>query len=230
MPELGMFTEDWILEQAKRDYEAGEADVPLRVGSCALLVVDMLDEFVKPEWSPYWVPDATRQAAKIRALQDACRGLGVPVVNIGYETMLQGLDGPGPMHNVPIGGAILPFLGKLFLRPAFYEEVAPQPGDLVILKHAYSSFHGTPLETVLHNMSVDTVIIAGTMTNYCCGATAREAFWHGFHVVFGSDVTSSDDEECHRVELKTLRRGFARILASSEIVAELEASQTTGSA
>ncbi len=228
MPELGEFTESLILQQAKIDYETGEANVPLRVGASALLIVDMLDEFVKPEWSPYWVPDATRQAPIIRALQDVCRELGVPVVNIGYETNLQGLDSPAPMRNVPIGTAMLPFLGQLFLEPAFFEQVAPQPGDFVILKHTFSSFHGTSLETVLRNLGVDTVVIAGTMTNYCCGATAREAFWHGFNVVFGSDVTSSDDAECHRAELKTLRRGYARILASAEIISELKASQVDG--
>jgi len=225
MPNLGEFTKELVLQSAQDGYERGEARVPLQIGSVALLVVDMLDEFVKPQWSPLWVPDATRQAPTIRRLQDACRTMGVPVVNIGYETNLQGLDAPAPMRTVPIGAGVLPFLGKLFVKPAFYEEVAPQGGDLTILKHTYSAFHGTSLETVLRNLGVDTVIIAGTMTNYCCGATAREAYWHGFNVVFGSDVNSSDDEECQRAELKTLRRGYARILTSARIVSELEASR-----
>lgn len=225
MPDLGEFTEELVLQSAQEAYEQGEARVPLRIGSVALLVVDMLDEFVKPQWSPFWVPDATRQAPTIRRLQDACRAISVPVVNIGYETNLQGLDAPAPMRTVPIGAGAVPFLGRLFVKPAFYEEVAPQGGDLVILKHTYSAFHGTSLETVLRNLGVNTVIVAGTMTNYCCGATAREAYWHGFNVVFGSDINSSDDEECQRAELKTLRRGYARIMTSTQIINELEASR-----
>ncbi len=224
MTNLGEFTEELVLRQARDDYERGEAEVPLCVGSVALLVVDMLDEFVKPQWSPFWVPDATRQAPNIRTLQEACRGLHVPVINIGYATHLRGLDAPAPRQRMPLGRGALPFLSQLFIKPAFYEAVAPQPDDLVILKHTHSSFHGTSLEGVLHNLGVDTVIVAGTMTNYCCGATAREAYWHGFNVVFGSDVNSSDDEECQRAELKTLRRGYARVLTAAEIMQELRES------
>lgn len=222
MPKLGEFTERDILEKARNDYDHGEARFPLYRDKAALLVVDMLDEFVKPQWTPYWVPEATRQAPRIRILQDACRRLKVPVINIGYETSLWGLNFPNALSHVPIGAGSSEFIGQIFTELRFYHEVAPQAEDLVLLKHAYSAFHNTELETVLRNLGRDTVIIAGTMTNYCCGATAREAYWHGFRVVFGSDVNSSDDEECQRAELRTLRRGYARVLSADQIVAELE--------
>jgi hypothetical protein len=40
---------------------------------------------------------------------------------------------------------------------------------------------------------------------------------------YGSDVTSSDDEAQHEAELRTLRRGFARIATAEEVLAELRA-------
>jgi nicotinamidase-related amidase len=64
---------------------------------------------------------------------------------------------------------------------------------------------------------VTTVVICGTMSNFCCGATAREAFWHGYRVIFGSDVTSTTDPKLHEAELRTLRRGFARVMTAVEI-------------
>jgi hypothetical protein len=91
------------------------------------------------------------------------------------------------------------------------------------LKHCYSGFHSTELELVLKSLGVKTVVIAGTMSNYCCGATAREAFWHGYGVLFGSDVTSSDDPDLHEAEIRTLRRGYARIVTSDEVIAEVAA-------
>ena len=225
MTKLGEFTEALILKQAQHEYDHGEARVPLRVSSTSLLCVDLLKEFVEPQWSPLWIPEATRQVSRIRNLQEACRRLGIPIIHIGYETTLQGLDGPAPMRKVPISSSMQEFIGQLVVVPEFFEPVAPQPGELIVLKHTYSAFHGTALETLLRNLGIETVVIAGTMTNFCCGATAREAYWHGFHVVMGSDVNSSDDAACHAAELRTLRRGYARILESSDIIAELEASQ-----
>ena len=61
---------------------------------------------------------------------------------------------------------------------------------------------------MLRSLDVSTVVIAGTMTNFCCGATAREAYWRGFKVIFGSDITATDDDDMHEAELRTLRRGF----------------------
>jgi nicotinamidase-related amidase len=112
---------------------------------------------------------------------------------------------------------------------AIWHELRPKDGDLVILKHSYSGFHQTPLEGVLRSLGASTVVITGTMTNFCCGATAREAFWRGFDVVFAADCNSTDDERLQEAELATLRRGFARIAAADEIIAAIgAASPATG--
>jgi len=71
---------------------------------------------------------------------------------------------------------------------------------------------------MLKNLKVDTVIVCGTMTNYCCGTTAREAHARGYKVVFGSDINSTDDPEIQESELKTLRRGFALVISSDQIM------------
>lgn len=52
---------------AKKPYHANP---PFRVQreQCALLVIDMQDEFVKPGWTPFWVPEATKRAPRVRRL------------------------------------------------------------------------------------------------------------------------------------------------------------------
>jgi nicotinamidase-related amidase len=77
------------------------------------------------------------------------------------------------------------------------------------------------LETILRNLEKDTVIICGTLTNFCCGTTARQAYERGFKVVIGSDVTSTDDPALHDAELKTLRKGFAMVLSADKIIEKL---------
>ncbi|MFI7132052.1 isochorismatase family protein [Nonomuraea sp. NPDC050153] len=45
---------------------------------------------------------------------------------------------------------------------------------------ARGDLEGTPLDTILRNLGRDTVIVAGTLTNYCCGSTARQAYERGY--------------------------------------------------
>jgi isochorismate hydrolase len=60
------------------------------------------------------------------------------------------------------------------------------------------------------------------MTNYCCGAAARDAFFRDYKVIFGSDLTATDSRELHEAEFKTLRRGYARVISLAEILPELD--------
>ena len=59
-PRMGDFTEEWVRAKAQRLYVEAEAQMDIEPGHTALLVIDMTDEFVKPHWSPYWVPADTR--------------------------------------------------------------------------------------------------------------------------------------------------------------------------
>jgi nicotinamidase-related amidase len=61
------------------------------------------------------------------------------------------------------------------------------------------------------------VIICGTVTNFCCSTTARQAYERGFQVIFGSDINFAEDPMLQEIELKVLRKGFARVLSSVEI-------------
>ena len=73
------------------------------------------------------------------------------------------------------------------------------------------------LETVLKTLQKSTVIICGTLTNYCCGTTARQAYERGFQVIFGADVTATDDPDMQDAELRVIRKGFGRVMTSEEI-------------
>lgn len=219
--QLGTFTAADIAANAAQQYRSGQADMQVVAGHTALLIIDMIDEFVRPHWTPYWIPDATRQAPTIRTVRDAFRAAGAPVIYLAYEVGLHGLNFPRTETRVPIGTGVDDYAGEILQQVAIWPELSPGDNDLVILKHSYSGFHQTPLEGVLRSAGASTVVITGTMTNYCCGATAREAFWRGFDVVFGADCNSTDDPGLHEAELATLRRGFARIATAAEIVAAI---------
>jgi nicotinamidase-related amidase len=220
----GEFTEEYVLAEAKRQYDEGRAAIEIDPGRTVLIVVDMIDEFVRPQWCPYWVPDATRQVPAILALREAFHEARLPVIYTAYELGLRGLNAPAADRLIPGGELARAFAGEILQTVSIYAPLAPADDDLVVLKHVYGGFTGTELDLVLKSLAATTVVICGTMSNFCCGATARQALWHGYRVIFGSDVTSTTDPALHEAELRTLRRGFARVATADEIVREVRAS------
>ena len=220
---LGEFTETQILALAKTAYEEGDAKFSIEADKTALIVVDMQDEFVKPHWTPFWIPEATRQVERIKTLITACRRRRIPIIYtaVAYTHFRQ---------DRPITGDLMPNryseLGiddpAIFRDGRIWDEISPLTGEIVIYKPSYGAFYDTPLETILRNQKKDTIIICGTLTNYCCGMTARQGYERGFKVILGSDVTSTNDPVMHEAELKVLRAGFTRVLTSNEIIQEIK--------
>ncbi|HZJ28524.1 MAG TPA: cysteine hydrolase, partial [Solirubrobacterales bacterium] len=99
-----------------------------------------------------------------------------------------------------------------------YHEIAPEAGQRVIAKHSYDAFANTNLDYVLRSQGIQTVIICGTLTNYCCEGTARGAFSHQYDVVFGSDVCATNNPDQHLATLRTMRYGFARVMDHETIL------------
>lgn len=211
-----------VLNLAKKAYEEGEAKFEIVTEKCSLLVIDMQDEFVKPHWTPDWVPEATRQVPRIKELIEHCRSRNIPVIYTVYSKTHNYLDRPQTGKFMPGRYSELDIdFSQFFIKGQVWHGLAPREDEIVIHKPSYGAFYDTPLETILKNLGKDTIIICGTVTNICCGMTARQAYERSFKVVFGSDVTSSDNPELQEPELKVLRKNFARVLSVDEVIDEL---------
>lgn len=217
--DVGKFTEKQVLDLAKKAYESGEAKFDIIADKCALLVIDMQDEFVKPRWTPYWIPEATRQVPRIKSLIEHCREKNIPVIFTVYSKTHNYLDRP---KFLPLMPSRFPDFevdqSSFFIEGHVWHELEPRDDEIIIHKSSYGAFYDTPLETILKNFEKDTVIICGTLTNYCCSTTARQAYERSFKVVFGSDVTSAHFQDLHEAELKVLRRGFAKVISFDELL------------
>jgi nicotinamidase-related amidase len=220
---VGEFTEQDVLALARKAYNEGSADFEIDPQKCALLVIDMQDEFVKPHWSPDWVPDATRQVPRVKKVIEHCRKKDIPVIYTVYSKTHQYLDRPLTGKYMPGRYSELEIdFSQFYIDGNVWHELSPLEDEIVIHKPSYGAFYDTPLETILKNMGKDTVIICGTLTNYCCGATARQAYERSFKVIFGSDITAADDPEMQEPELKIMRKGFAKVLGAEEIINALQ--------
>lgn len=76
--------------------------------------------------------------------------------------------------------------------------------DVSVDKVAYSAFFSTQLDWVLKKAGIDTVVIAGIVTNGGVASTARDAHAHEYHTIVLSDGCVSFRAETHATALADL--------------------------
>ena len=97
-------------------------------------------------------------------------------------------------------------------------ELAPQPGDHVVIKKRLTAFYATDLELLLRSLDVETVVITGVNTNTCVTGTAFEAMHRDFQVVVVSDcVASGHGDDLHRFGLRNIARCVGWVLTTDEL-------------
>lgn len=213
-----MFSEEIIMKHAREAFRNGNAKFDIDLQKYALLVIDMQDEFVKPGWTSSWIPEATRQVNKIKEVINFCRAKNVPVIYTIFSNTHNFLDRPISGQYMPNR---FPQLGNdlsWFSQGRIWHELAPREDEVIIHKPSYGAFYDTPLDTILKKMGKNTVIICGTLTNCCCGTTARQAYERSYYVVLGSDITSTYDAQMQEAELNILRFAFAKVMTAEEIM------------
>jgi nicotinamidase/pyrazinamidase len=139
----------------------------------ALVVVDMLNDFVRPG-APLEVP-ATRDIvpALRRRIARARRG-GELVVYVcdshrkdDPEFARMGWP-PHAVEGTPGAGVVA--------------ALSPEPGDAVVEKRTYSGFYRTQLDPLLRRNGIRAVELAGCVTNICILYTAADAAMRGYEV------------------------------------------------
>jgi len=196
----------------------------------AVIVVDMQNDFVRVGAALEVVESRATLGAHQRLL-GAARRLGLPVV---YTKFIAGPDRTLVWDVDPMIADPIRFAWKGHMRyypdidaerdvTDIVDEIYPATGDHIVEKFGFDAFYNTNLEDFLRANHVEHLIITGTVTNICVDSTGRGAFHRQFRSVFVSDAVSSPDPEQHRVTLKNLGQWFGRVLATDEVVAELEA-------
>src|SRR3984885_982758 len=156
-----------------------------------MIVVDMQNDFVA-EGAPIETPAARAMVPKLAEALALCRDVGVRVIYTAHVHRRDGCDMGlfDDLHPVIESRAAL-VDGTAGVE--IFPDLAPRVGEHVIKKHRYSAFFGTDLDIILRGWGIETVIISGTTTENCCHATARDAMFRNYRVVFLSDATATFD-------------------------------------
>src|SRR5438309_6148048 len=157
----------------------------------AMIVVDMQNDFVAPG-AAMETPAARQIVSQLAKALRICREIGIKIIYTAHVHRSDGCDmGLFDDMHPPIANRQALVYGTSGVE--IYPELAPAVGEHVIKKHRYSGFFGTDLDIILREWGVDTVIVSGTTTENCCHATAREAMFRNYRVVFLSDATATYD-------------------------------------
>jgi nicotinamidase-related amidase len=172
----------------------------------ALIVIDLQKGIVSGPVTPA-VPPAAALATAFRA-----RDLPVVLVNVvgrapGRTEASRGPSRAGPQ---PAGWADI------------IDELEPRPADHRITKRRRSAFHDTGLATLLHDLGVTQVILAGVSTSSGVESTARSAYDHGYDVVLATDAMADPDPDCHRHCLERVFPRLGETATSAEIIGALD--------
>jgi len=103
---------------------------------------------------------------------------------------------------------------------ALWHELHASQDDLVAVKSGASAFFPGKcnLKEQLDPLGVDTLLIAGAVTNICCESSARDAVELEYRVILVSDALSGHAYGLHEATLATFYRIFGDVRPSGEII------------
>ena len=192
--------------------------------SKALLVIDAQKIYTDPE-SEMYSENAKSTIKRINSLIEEFKQNDEPIIFVRHVHKLDGTD-LGRMFDFT-GEAEEDFNFKEGTEEVEYDQNLIKPGGSAeVVKNRYSAFVGTDLEKRLKKAGVDTVVVCGFMTNFCCESTARDAHDKDYFVDFIIDATGTpgteklDQKEVRKVVAELLESGFARIKTTRQYLAE----------
>ncbi len=165
--------------------------------STGLLIVDMLNDFIRPDG----VLPVPNGEALIPAVARARRAATKAGSTVFYLCDAHREDDPEFRAWPPHAVAGTP-------GAQVVEELAPAKGDVVIPGRRFSKFFGTGLDVHLRERGITRVVLCGVYTDICVYHTAADACQLTYEVVIARNAVAAVTEEEHSFALRQMERLF----------------------
>lgn len=236
----------WVLSRDRADLrrttqpsdaielEASPTPLIADLSRTAFVVIDMQNDFCHPDgWLAGIGVDIVGARAPIpvlEALLPAVRAAGVPVIWVSWGNRPDQANlPPGVRHvydphglgqgigslNNPAGS---PVLQAGSWAAAVVDELVIANEDITVDKYRMSGFVDTPLDSILRNLRVDTLLFAGVNADQCVLATLTDAANLGYDVVMIEDaVGTTSPAFCMQATFYNVRQCFGFTTTSAAI-------------
>ena len=175
----------------------------------ALLVMDFQPDIV----ANFPAADAIANTKKVLA---AARAAGMPIafVVVGFR------PGHPEVSANNKGFAAAKSAGRL-INPTVIDELAPLPGEPVVVKRRVGALYGTDLPVILSAFDANHLILTGISTSGVILSTTRLAADMDFAITILADCVGDNDPEVHNVLLTKILPRQAEISDSTTFIAGL---------
>jgi nicotinamidase-related amidase len=159
----------------------------------ALLVMDVQEATVR------MLPDNTTFIKSVNLAIQTARSNNIPVlyVVVGFRKGYPEVSPNNKSFSVITKNDNMSFDTEEAAR--VHASVAPQPGDVIIVKKRVSAFAGSDLEILLRSLGITHIVLTGIATSGVVLSTLREAADKDYAITVLSDCCADRDEEVHRV-------------------------------
>ena len=193
------------------------------VCNAALLIVDMQNDFVLPD-AVASVAGARATIPIIVALREHARDHLWPVIHVVREHRADGSDVEYTRRDLFLDGGGICVAGTFGTR--IVSELAPRPGEYIVIKQRFSAFLGTELDLLLRRLRIGTMVVAGTQYPNCIRATAVDALARDYRVMVVTDACSARSRRVAVNNIEDMRNMGITCLAFHELITHSTESAT----
>jgi nicotinamidase-related amidase len=217
--------------------EAAPQTVTLDATRTAILVIDMQNDFCHLDgWLASIGVDISPARAPIEPLAQllpVLRGADIPIIWVNWGNRPDKANispsllhvykpsgtGTGLGDPLPDGSAVLQ-AGSW--SAATVDELAAVDSDIHVDKYRMSGFWDTPLDSILRNLRIDTLLFAGVNIDQCVLCTLQDANFLGYDCVLLSDCSATTSPDfCTDATLYNVRQCFGFVSTGVAVAAAL---------
>ena len=177
------------------------------VDKAALIVLDLQVATAAMPTTPNSTPEIIKRSTQ---LANAFRDKGFPVIWVTVDGGVSGrTDSAGEPPELPPNWAeLLPELGV-------------QPSDKTFAKQAWGAFHDNRMDSMLQDLGVEQLVLAGLTTSLAVESTARAAYERNYNVVVVSDAIGDLDPAAHDNSVTRIFPNLGQVGTVDDIIARL---------
>lgn len=185
-----------------------------------LIVVDVQNDFCSPEGAcarrGIDITSGLEMMPNLYEFIDEAREVSLPIIYI--QTINSEWTDTEPWLYRKPGGADLDTCREGSWGADFFDGIEPRVNERVVIKHRYSAFINTDLNTILKAKGIESVLMTGVATNVCVESTMRDAFMLDYYVTMVDDCMATDDPVLHEGTLENTRRQFGLVASHREVM------------